>query len=185
MKPESGADRSWKAALLFVLYCLVVAVLYGTVHDLVTAHVAVEYFSIHHAKVIESDNPIALALVWGFLATFWVGLLGGAWLVLTNLVGPTMPLKWQWLRRGVLIVAVASLTAAMLILVSFMWLTTLVPMAERKRDFENDRRLISVAMAHLTSYMSSAVLTFGLGIWVFMTRKQLARKRSEVRLPAD
>ncbi|MCC7495106.1 MAG: hypothetical protein IT204_22350 [Fimbriimonadaceae bacterium] len=53
--------------------CVVAAVVYGVLHDLVTAHVCVEYFSRFHPPVIASESPVALALVWGVLATWWVG----------------------------------------------------------------------------------------------------------------
>lgn len=164
---------------------MMVAVVYGILHDLVTAHVAVEYFSIHHAKVIESDHPVALALVWGFLATFWVGIFGGLWLVLTNLVGPAPPLKWQWLRRGVLLITVCCLTAAMAVLAIFLWLTTKVPLGQRTANYDTDRRVICVALAHGVSYFLSALFALGLGIWVYMTRKQLERRSSRAGRVAE
>ena len=43
--------------------CLGAAILYGVLHDLVTAHVCVEYFSIGHPEVIASADPLRLALV--------------------------------------------------------------------------------------------------------------------------
>jgi hypothetical protein len=60
-----------------VLYSTFSAVVYGILHDLVTAHVCVEYFTIAHPRVIESESPIILALVWGAIATWWVGLILG------------------------------------------------------------------------------------------------------------
>jgi hypothetical protein len=52
---------------------LAAAILYGVLHDNVTARVCVEYFTIGHPRVIASESPTALALVWGVLATWWFG----------------------------------------------------------------------------------------------------------------
>ncbi len=53
--------------------------LYGVAHDLVTAHTCIEYFSVAHPMVIESlhDDPWACGIIWGILATWWLGLLVG------------------------------------------------------------------------------------------------------------
>jgi hypothetical protein len=69
------------------------AIAYGIVHDLVSAHICVEYFTIGHPRVIESESPIALAMVWGVLATWWVGLLLGLPLGIASQVGhwPEVP----------------------------------------------------------------------------------------------
>ena len=49
------------------------AVLYGIVHDVFTAHVCVEYFSIFHPPVFRTTSPTLLALGWGVIATWWMG----------------------------------------------------------------------------------------------------------------
>lgn len=59
------------------LLCVGAAVLYGILHDQVTARIAVEYFTIGHPPVVATDSPTLLALVWGVLATWWVGAIGG------------------------------------------------------------------------------------------------------------
>jgi hypothetical protein len=45
--------------------------------DLVTAHVAVEYFSVHHSQIFPTENPWALALIWGVAASWWFGAIAG------------------------------------------------------------------------------------------------------------
>lgn len=71
-----------RASVRTVLDAVLLSIAYGIAHDLVTAHIWVEYFTVHHAKIIESESPIAMALLWGFLATFWVGLIAGILMVL-------------------------------------------------------------------------------------------------------
>ncbi|OWK37557.1 hypothetical protein [Fimbriiglobus ruber] len=63
---------------LIVLLCVAGAVVYGVLHDQVTARVCVEYFTIgHDPNVIPTDDPTLLGLGWGILATWWVGLILG------------------------------------------------------------------------------------------------------------
>lgn len=49
------------------------AVVYGILHDQITAHICVEYFSVAHPTILPLSSPTLLALQWGILATWWVG----------------------------------------------------------------------------------------------------------------
>jgi hypothetical protein len=60
------------------LACILAAVLYGIVHDMFTAHLCVEYFSVFHPPVFNTDSPTLLALGWGVIATWWAGGIIGA-----------------------------------------------------------------------------------------------------------
>src|SRR5437762_268271 len=53
---------------------ILAAVSYGIIHDQITARVCVEYFTIGHPPLIPSTSPTLLALAWGVVATWWVGL---------------------------------------------------------------------------------------------------------------
>jgi hypothetical protein len=57
-----------------VLFSVLAAVGYGVIHDQVTAHLCVEYFSIAHPPIFPTQSPFLLALGWGVIATWWVGL---------------------------------------------------------------------------------------------------------------
>jgi hypothetical protein len=63
------------------------AILYGVLHDNVTARLCVEYFTVGHPRVIASESPTALALVWGVLATWWFGAFLGVLLALAARAG--------------------------------------------------------------------------------------------------
>ena len=63
------------------------AVLYGILHDQVTARICLEYFTIGHPRVMESESPTLLALYWGVAATWWVGLPAGVLLAISARVG--------------------------------------------------------------------------------------------------
>jgi hypothetical protein len=83
--------RRW---LEIVLFCVLAACLYGEIHDQITAHVCVEYFSVYHPRLIASQSPFALAMVWGVVATWWVGL--GVGLVLAAAARAWFEPRWTW-----------------------------------------------------------------------------------------
>lgn len=63
---------------LIILLCVGSAITYGIIHDSITARVCVEYFTIgHDPNVIPTDDPTMLAIGWGILSTWWVGLILG------------------------------------------------------------------------------------------------------------
>ena len=63
-------------SLKIILMAVAAAVLYGIMHDQITARVCVEYFTIGHPQlfVFPTDDPTLLGIGWGIVATWWVGL---------------------------------------------------------------------------------------------------------------
>jgi hypothetical protein len=57
-----------------IAFGLFAAIAYGVIHDQVTARVCLEYFTIGHPALIRTSSPTLLALAWGFVATWWVGI---------------------------------------------------------------------------------------------------------------
>lgn len=95
-----------------VLLSIGAAILYGLIHDQITAHLAVEYFSVEHPPVLGGlTDPFLLGLVWGVLATWWVGLLLGIPLAVSARISPNRlpPLHARDLVRpiGILLVCMA------------------------------------------------------------------------------
>jgi hypothetical protein len=66
--------RGWIEAAKIIGFSVAAAIVYGVLHDQVTAHVCVEYFSVAHPPVFPTKSPFLLALGWGVIATWWVGL---------------------------------------------------------------------------------------------------------------
>ena len=62
-------------SLKIILLCIVAAIVYGILHDQVTARVCVEYFTIGHPPIFHTDDPNLLAFGWGVIATWWMGLI--------------------------------------------------------------------------------------------------------------
>jgi hypothetical protein len=74
-------------ALKIVAMCVIAGALYGVAHDQVTARVCLEYFTVYHPAVFHTQSPTLLALGWGVLATWWVGLLLGVLLAIAARAG--------------------------------------------------------------------------------------------------
>lgn len=158
--------------LRIVFLCVGLAVGYGIVHDLVTVHVCVEYFTIGHPRVIASTAPVALALTWGVLATWWVGLGLGVVLGLACRVGRRPRLTWRdVLRPGLVLLAVMGAAAVLagsvgrslasggsVVLVG--GLATRVP-PDRHVDF------LTCLWAHNASYLIGGVggIVLATGLW--------------------
>ena len=80
--------------IAIVLFSIGAAVFYGIVHDQITARVCLEYFTIGHPPLFSTDSPTLLALSWGVVATWWVGLPLGILLGAASRLG-------TWPRLGV------------------------------------------------------------------------------------
>lgn len=95
-------------SLKIILLCIVAAIVYGILHDQVTARVCVEYFTIGHPPVFHTDNPTLLAFGWGVIATWWMGLILSIPAVLASRVG-----AWPKFRAADLIRPIACLLLVM------------------------------------------------------------------------
>jgi hypothetical protein len=96
-------------SLAIIFLALTAAIAYGIVHDQITARICVEYFTIGHPRLIDSDSPTVLALFWGVVATWWVGLPLGLGLAVAARGGRRPKLK-----AGDLVLPVVKLLACML-----------------------------------------------------------------------
>jgi hypothetical protein len=98
-----------------VLFSLAAAIVYGILHDQVTAHLCVEYFTIAHPPVFPTQSPFLLALGWGVLATWWVGLPLGLLLAAVARWGPRRRLALAdvrpWILRLLIAMAICALVA--------------------------------------------------------------------------
>ena len=81
-----------------VAFATAAAIVYGILHDQVTAHVCVEYFTIAHPPVFPTESPFLLAIGWGVIATWWVGMPLGILLAATARIGRRPKLGLSELR---------------------------------------------------------------------------------------
>ena len=93
------------------LACILAAVLYGIVHEMFTAHLCVEYFSVFHPPVFNTDSPTLLALGWGVIATWRAGGIIGAPLALVSRSGSRPKLVLRDLIRPITIMIAMAASA--------------------------------------------------------------------------
>lgn len=91
-----------------VAFATAAAITYGVLHDQVTAHLCVEYFTIAHPPVFPTNSPFLLAIGWGIIATWWVGLPLGIVLALAARAGRAPSLTLNELRRPIIALMLTS-----------------------------------------------------------------------------
>jgi len=129
----------------------------GIALDMVTAHIAVEYFTYYHVKVVDSDSPVVMALVWGIYAAYWFGIIAGIILVIAN-EARISPLPATTVRRYIFRGCLAIWTTMMVILAAT-YLTYGPLNPGPHHDYEAEHRLASVATTHSIEYVLGAVVT--------------------------
>jgi hypothetical protein len=166
--------------LKIVLFCLAAAVGYGIVHDQVTAHLCVEYFTIAHPPLIASDSPFLLAIAWGIVATWWVGLPLGVLLACAARIGTRHRLSLRDVRPAIVallaFMAVTALVAGTLggVLTAFgamrpprIWMELIPP--------QKWTAFMAAGWAHLASYASGTV--GGLTVVAYVAWRRIFRWR--------
>lgn len=153
--------------LRILALCILAAVLYGIVHDQITVRVSLEYFTIGHPHLFATDSPTVLALAWGVVATWWVGLLLGLLLAFACRRGPWPRRSWRSLVRPVArllaLMAVFALGAGCLghALGRAGWVVLTGPLAANVPP-ERHAAFLGAWWAHLASYLGGGVG----GLWL-------------------
>lgn len=161
--------------LRIVLLFALAAIAYGILHDLITAHICVEYFTIGHPRVISSESPVALALAWGVIATWWAGLLAGLLIAPCARLGRRPKLDSTDLLRGVaILMGVMALLAAAAFIVAYVLASTgnirLVPRLADRIDEARHVRFLAVGGAHIASYAGGFLGSLVLAVMVVRRR---------------
>jgi hypothetical protein len=161
------------------LLSILAAVTYGILHDQVTAHLCVEYFSVAHPMILPLSSPTLFALEWGVLATWWVGAFLGILLALAARSGPREKLSTHEMIHPLLMLlscmAIGALVAGtagyFLARAGFLslhgWLAIAIPPAYHSR-------FIADWWAHSASYLIGFVGGIALCAWVYRIRRRAA-----------
>lgn len=157
-------------AIKIILFGVFVAIVYGIAHDMVTAHVYVEYFTVHHMHVVDSESPVVMALVWGVIATWWVGLFASFLWCGAALAGPLPLLPFRQLAKIISLGALILLGSAMAVLAVLYLAYPVLPIESFRFDRPMNRQLFSVGGTHLFSYFAAAVFAFGVAVIVIYRR---------------
>lgn len=157
--------------------------LYGILHDLVTVQICLQYFTVFHPDIFNTDNPFLLALGWGVVATWWVGLILGLLIAASARAGDLTRISWRQLVKPLLIVMVASYAGAFLSGAVASLLFPVIPgglVREGTRLGELSKysdavqhRIMIDLFAHNASYLVSAVGALILCGWIMARRIRL------------
>lgn len=156
-----------------VLMSIVAAVLYGIVHDQITVRICVEYFTIGHPPIFNTEDPTLLALGWGVIATWWVGVLLGIPLAWVCRFGRWPKREPRTLIRPLATLMICSFALALVagslgwIAASNGWVRLVGPLAHLVPADRHVPFLIDL-WAHTASYLAGAV--GGLIVMVFVIR---------------
>jgi hypothetical protein len=163
-----------------ILLCIAAAVIYGVVHDQITARICVEYFTIGHPPVFGTDDPTLLGLGWGVIATWWVGLMMGVPLALCSRIGSWPRLSAKELVRPLAImlavVAVLALIAGVVghLAATRGWVWLLEPMASRVPP-DLHVAFLTDLWAHLASYIGGFLGGIALCVYALVRRARAQR----------
>lgn len=160
------------------------AVIYGVVHDEITAHLCVEYFSVTHPHLINSESPTLLALAWGVVATWWVGLGLGLLIAVAARAG-----RWPRLDAQELVTPVLILLLTMGVLATLAGFAGYNLSAEGRIEVPSDVRFVvpearlnrwmGVWYAHNASYDVGFVGGVVVAVLTVMTRRRRAASLAE------
>ena len=165
-------------ALHVILMSIAAAVIYGVLHDQITARICVEYFTIGHPPVFGTDDPTLLGLGWGVIATWWAGVLIGIPLAIAARVG-SRPKR----SAGTLVRPVAMLLLAMAVCACLAgivgWLLArngavlLVGSIAEEVPLDRHVPFLVDLWAHSASYLSGFVGGLILAVHVWRSRIQI------------
>ncbi|MFN3946194.1 MAG: hypothetical protein ACK4K7_14805 [Allosphingosinicella sp.] len=175
----NGKIARFEAARI-LLFTIFATVAYGVLHDQVTAHLCVEYFTIAHPPLFPTESPFLLALGWGFVSTWWVGLLLGTALAAAARLGAWPRLGLGDVRRPILLVMLASAIAACLTgaagaIAAAQGAIPLAPEWRQVIPAGKHVAFAAVAWAHMASYLAGAA---GGAFVIFLTIRRRAASRN-------
>ena len=164
--------------LRIVAFCVATAIIYGVLHDQITARVCVEYFTVGHPPlfVFDTNSPTLLALGWGVVATWWVGLGLGVPLAVVARAGSRPRRAPASLVRPVLtLMAVAALSALAAGLTGWLLASAgvvyLVGDMATKVSPDKHAAFLADLWAHSASYLVGAVGGLVVLVQMWRTRK--------------
>ncbi|MCL2117089.1 MAG: hypothetical protein FWH27_01555 [Planctomycetaceae bacterium] len=159
---------------------IIAACIYGMAHDMVTAHVCVEYFlPPAHPVIFPTTSPVALALIWGIIATWWVGLFLGLPLAFVCRIGRMPKLTAKDMICPILVMLVILYFASMLSGVLGYFSTHigvgLLPPLSTAVAPERHALFLFDIWAHGAAYLLGVVGGIVLMVWTWKKRRRLAK----------
>ena len=164
-----------------IIASVMAAIIYGVIHDQITARICVEYFTIGHPRLIDSDSPTVLGLFWGVVATWWVGLPLGIGLAIAARAGRRPKLSWSQLVRPLAVLLCCMFVVAFLAgLIGYFTTSAgifyLVERLASRIPEEKHVAFLTAGWAHSASYLSG--ILGGIILWI-MTWRRRGKKQDQ------
>ena len=153
-------------SFLIVAETTLAAITYGITHDQITSRVCFEYFFTgSHYPIVDSESPTLHALIWGVIATWWVGFgLGiptaifaqaGYWPVIT--ASELLPFIYLHLKLTAFAATIVGFSSWVYMKASGYIPTEFIPNLLTGNGYlldtiEKKQNWLSVALTHDTSY---------------------------------
>jgi len=173
---------------LIVGLSILMCVIYGVIHDQITARICVEYFTIGHRPILGgTEDPTLLGLAWGFLATWWVGAMLGIPLAFVSQTGSLWKKSAGDLVRPMLVLMAGTGLLALCAGVTCYALTAsdaihLAGGFERAIPAEKHDAFLIDLWIHSASYAGGFLGGALLMVWVVVDRyRKTHRPKDEVR----
>ena len=161
--------------LKIVVGCMVAAVLYGVVHDQITARIYLPYFTVFHPPVFHTQSPTLQGLGWGIIATWWMGAFLGMLLAIACRAGSLPQLTLANIIRPIgillLVMAACALVSGM---IGFVWGRIPQEMAGLL-PARAERRFLADWWAHNASYASGFIGGLVVCVFAYRTRMEMNR----------
>jgi hypothetical protein len=162
-------------SLAIIFLSVLAAITYGIIHDQITARICLEYFTIGHPRLIDSDSPTILGLFWGVVATWWVGLPLGCGLAIAARAGQKPKLNAAQLVHPLgtllgcmfIIAAIAGLIGFLTARIGIFHLVE--PMASEVPAGQHIP-FLTAGWAHSASYLSGFI--GGVTLWIKTWRRR-------------
>ncbi len=162
----SAAAESGK----IIVGTILLAVVYGIAHDMVTAHVDVRYFTVYHPHLVDSESPVVMALLWGFVATWWMGLIIGGILALATQAASAPRLSAKVVLKRLAVGSIGVYLAAM---GTLLMASTFIVGPVQVNGETLDSSIMAILMTHNVSYFLSGIVALSIAVWCIVERGRL------------
>jgi hypothetical protein len=162
--------------IAIVILSILACIAYGIIHDQITARICVEYFTIGHPRIIPTDDPTVLGIVWGIVATWWVGAILGVPLATCARIGSRPKMTARSLLGPMAFLFASSAGFALMaglvgyVAASMGWVWLVGPIAEDVPPEKHAAFLVDL-WAHSASYTGGFVGGIILMAWVWRSRR--------------
>lgn len=165
-------------ALKIAATCVLAAILYGIIHDQFTARICIEYFTVFHPPIFDTQSPTLLGIGWGIIATWWVGAFFAVPMILVARAGTRPTLRASQLVRPIAILLTFMAGCAVVFGIAGYLLARYGALATSWLTFtdspETRYRFMSDWWAHTASYAAAFVGGTVLCVLTYRRRQRLS-----------